>query len=917
VTGVFFWKLALEDDTDPGVVGAQDEFGGVFRLKGEEQEINVLQVYPTGNELDLASALNTAVPGTSDTLGYRKGEYKINVSKVSISEFNNPSPGDPYKMYNLNGTYDMIVFGFDDEFSLNDLDSDSVARLESFIATGQSVMFTHDTIEWSGYRSSNLLTYLRDEVGQTAAETATQIVRQYTNGSAIAGSYGLSTSGYGKLMPNVADASGVTGTTKVRLINSTPLTLYPFNLESIPQEATSVANTHYQYYKLDLENPKLIPVYNYYRNDVTGRVLDDAMNAYYTYSFGTVTYSGTGHSALNPASNFFELKLFSNTMLKAYSGANHAPSIEVYSPQNNSILDNTKPGFDLSFKGSDFDSGDDTLNYAVYISTDGGKTYKTVETGVMASGSTKNIANISKSAYGIGGDAQFKTKIEVWDRSDAKAVSELNLTNSTLPKLTPSISASPVSTFYLVGDTVSLEVGISASGKGETVITPSVTLEIPAGLAGGTAQYYNYSSYSFIFTSSGPATAYYSYDARQVTLANAGSYSVAAKCEYMSGSGAVSQTASTGITVRSGKVSVAVRDDKGNAIENVVVTKTKNGVSSSLKTGPGGSCTFTNVPRGENTFGFALPEGYKLKSLKAASNGGMSISGAIDGTIAIPLSGEDYNWDIICELEPDSGSVFVIVTDSQGNPLKDVLIWQSGSTSSSGLSGADGKYDFAQVPIGANTFSFAAPAGYEPSKITATPKGGEPIVSAGGSAIEISLDSGKNEWSLDCRFRLAIKPQIAYYRLEPNGTLTELKKDASGDYVLEAAKDRPTSVVAIFKLPKIEGSDVNTLNLPLSTDSGSGISMLSSEPLGAVKDWSASAAGAKPSFITASNTIPSGSFAKNDTWYYTVIEARNASGGRFAISSIYIKMGNGSEYTFDTGSGGMIKVREYTPPVLR
>ncbi len=912
LTGVFFWKLALEDEAK-----AQDEFGGVFRLKGEELEINVLQVCPTGNELDLASALNTAVPGTSDTLGCRKGEYKINISKVSIGEFNNPSVGDPYKMYNLNGTYDMIVFGFDDEYSLNDLDSDSVARLESFIATGQSVMFTHDTIEWSGYRSSNLLTYLRDDVGQTTAETATQIVRQYANGSTIASNYGLSTSGYDKLRPNVTDASGATGTTHVRLVNSTPLSLYPFNLEGIAPADTSVANTHYQYYKLDLENPKMIPVYNYYRNDVAGRVLDDAMNSYYTYSFGTVTYSGTGHSAVSPSANFFELKLFANTMLKAYTGANHAPSIEVYYPQNNAILDNSQPGFDLSFKGSDFDFGDDTLNYAVYISTDGGKTYKTVETGAMNSGATKTISGISKADYGIGSEAQFKAKIEVWDNASAKAVSELNLSNSTLPKLTPSISVSPSNFVYLVGDTISFDIGVSASGKGETTIVPSLTLEIPAGLAGGSALYYNYNDFTFVFTSSGPATPSHLYDTKQITLANAGSYNVSAKCEYPSGSGSVSQTASAGLTVRSGKVSVAVKDDKGNAMENVSVTKVRNGVSAVLKTGPGGSCAFANVERGENTFAFSAPDGYKLKSVTAVSKSGMSVSGAGDGTINIPLSGEDCDWDISCEFEPDSGSVSVIIRDSQGNPLKDVAISQNGSSSSSGLSGTDGKYVFAKVPIGSNTFAFSVPSGYELSKITAAPKGGEPVVSTAGSAIGISIGGGKNEWSIDCQFRLAIQPQIVYYKLEPNGTLTALKKDSNGEYSLEAAKDRAANVVAIFKLPKIEGSDVGTLNLSLSLDGSSGISILSAEPSGAVKDWSATAEGAKPLFITASNTVPSGSFAKDDTWYYTVIEASNSSVGKFAIGSIYLKMGNGSEYTFDSGSGGMIKVREYIPPVLR
>ncbi len=63
------------------------------------------------------------------------------------------------------------------------------------------------------------------------------------------------------------------------------------------------------------------PYSNYYA--LSGK---DALNNYYIYSKGNITYSGAGHA---PVTGEDELKLFVNTVVKAYGSLNNAPDIQV------------------------------------------------------------------------------------------------------------------------------------------------------------------------------------------------------------------------------------------------------------------------------------------------------------------------------------------------------------------------------------------------------------------------------------------------------------------------------------------------------------------------------------------------------------------------------------------------------------
>ncbi len=123
------------------------------------------------------------------------------------------------------------------------------------------------------------------------------------------------------------------------------MTEYPFrigDLEKIgdkyyAKEVIPVADTHHQYFQLDLETDYLdknydddIVVwytlsldsskgnsYNYFKYNY-----NDVRNNYYIYNKGNITYTGAGHSTINGE---IEKKLFVNTLVASYNAGTHAP----------------------------------------------------------------------------------------------------------------------------------------------------------------------------------------------------------------------------------------------------------------------------------------------------------------------------------------------------------------------------------------------------------------------------------------------------------------------------------------------------------------------------------------------------------------------------------------------------------------
>ena len=140
-------------------------------------------------------------------------------------------------------------------------------------------------------------------------------------------------------------------TTSAVQVNQGQITSYPFKIP----ETLDVAKTHRQYYQLDLnqdsdnDGESDIVVwytlsddskYNKWTYHPYNASPKDVRNNYYIYTMGNVTYSGVGHSTVEPSMKGdeteadkekmkCEMKLYINTLIAAYSAGTHAPSVSV------------------------------------------------------------------------------------------------------------------------------------------------------------------------------------------------------------------------------------------------------------------------------------------------------------------------------------------------------------------------------------------------------------------------------------------------------------------------------------------------------------------------------------------------------------------------------------------------------------
>ncbi|MGG1550669.1 DUF5057 domain-containing protein [Paenibacillus ferrarius] len=314
-SGLYYWRLELVDTTSTGKL--KDAVSGVFRFKDQPPTINVLQVLPNStnskSSLKDSSNMNQSYLSTND--------YKINITVMDFTTFNSTEYSQ------LNSKYDMVIFGFNDSYNGSaNISETAAAAVQSYIGTGQGVMFTHDTV------------YQGNQTWIKYFQTATGQLSPMTN--------------MGLNAPNTS-----TSTVKV---NEGLLTQFPFYIsEMTPQ----VATTHDQYFRLDLNDPTIIPWYNI---NGSARDIQDSWNHYYTYSKGNVTYSGTGHNFVGTSRNSafpdWEQQLFVNTMYRAFIGSNHKPTLDILSP---APFDSTSKNYisanspiSVTFKPDDLDLND-------------------------------------------------------------------------------------------------------------------------------------------------------------------------------------------------------------------------------------------------------------------------------------------------------------------------------------------------------------------------------------------------------------------------------------------------------------------------------------------------------------------------------------------------------------------------------
>lgn len=328
--GQLAWKVEVIDKEHADICNYQI---GTFKYKGSTpQTIRILHIIPDeGNTFSIKNDLN-------DLFEQIKDAYIMNVTELTISEFQ--AQYDDKASY-LNGSYDMVILGFKDMY--DDIKNDrALVDVKDFIESGQSVMFTHDTMSFphNGVGWSYELTQnFRDLLGQFKYNKDTNLNRyKYTN-------YALA--GFG----------GGNTTTRVKKINTGQINEYPFELGDI-----SVSPTHYQYYKLDLEDEDIVVWYTLNRN---GYNWYDAVNGYYTYSKGNMTYCGTGHSNVSSGASLEERQLFVNTIVKAAKSSNHPPQVKILQLAEGQLMP-LKESIKFGLIANDIDFFDETVRYEVY-----------------------------------------------------------------------------------------------------------------------------------------------------------------------------------------------------------------------------------------------------------------------------------------------------------------------------------------------------------------------------------------------------------------------------------------------------------------------------------------------------------------------------------------------------------------------
>ncbi|MFT3984747.1 MAG: DUF5057 domain-containing protein, partial [Lachnospiraceae bacterium] len=297
--GILPWKLEVFQNNNnyrrSGAIGYYEV------RQQEKKKIKILQI---NSSQDQTWNMQTEYANTSSLfyklLSDESVRYDVDIKTLSSTAFNAVSPTVVFEDYlEYLQEYDMLILGFGDCY--REPNATAVGAIEEYIASGRSVLFTHDTTSFintpSGQfyaqerngRTSNLssgVTYwgyqfnrmIRGLVGMDrynvlgAAESAvdrtyereTVFAPKSARGRTLGEVQGFTypamnrfaytgNDGNGRTFPTLRNLSGIdTGDGQykneyVTQVNSGQITTYPYKL----QERFNVAPTHAQYYQLD------------------------------------------------------------------------------------------------------------------------------------------------------------------------------------------------------------------------------------------------------------------------------------------------------------------------------------------------------------------------------------------------------------------------------------------------------------------------------------------------------------------------------------------------------------------------------------------------------------------------------------------------------------------------------------------
>lgn len=348
LNGYIGWRVEVED-TATGLVTNKN---GAFAIKNDAigKIVKVLQIIRDdgASNIDLKGDVFTdCFNDTTKITG-----LGLDVTVLTKSQFNDIPDKDEYL-----ASFSMLVLGLQDNYGVTmgkitgtnisgDFSTDSINCINAYIDNGNSVLFTHDSMSYRDDNKNDAKTYdklnaftkaFQTKIGMQHGYTITETLKMKNNYK----NYNNYNS--------ITKTNNTRNTNRVTQLNTGEITEYPYKIENANNGSNTipVATTHGQYFKLNLEDLK--------RTDDDGNVVDDddvvvwytlsqtnsgdkneftdlfsimgqdAVNNFYVYSVGNITYSSAGHSSINQ--NGEEMRLFVNTFVRAILSGNSIPEV--------------------------------------------------------------------------------------------------------------------------------------------------------------------------------------------------------------------------------------------------------------------------------------------------------------------------------------------------------------------------------------------------------------------------------------------------------------------------------------------------------------------------------------------------------------------------------------------------------------
>ena len=422
--GLIQWKIEVyevkADANDRSVRFVKTGCSAAKNMAGNgKKEINVLQIMPEldgdySGKLDLSS--NQMFKKYYSDLE----DYSISITPIKLDDFEKKFIDKPFTSYDYSKTltdadydniskelssdqqglynnYQMYIIGFGDMYDGKDLDNTygMVDFLKFYIASGKSVLFTHDLTSFHNQKAGDYgysaNTLLRDVMGMNrykaisknvpdkqklinyqskrSYDTVTDIngneleqkhgftyyalkrlgwtsdQQNYNKDQTVPYQYMITSSETGKPICDIDEIVARTGfintndlTTKVEQSNQGQITEYPYKID----ESFTISPTHGQYYQLDMEDPE-VTVWYTLADDGKHKVCENIDGTAVTY--GVSPKDAANNYYIYSRENVFysgvghseitqemEAKLFINTMIAAYRASYEPPMIEIMNP---------------------------------------------------------------------------------------------------------------------------------------------------------------------------------------------------------------------------------------------------------------------------------------------------------------------------------------------------------------------------------------------------------------------------------------------------------------------------------------------------------------------------------------------------------------------------------------------------------